>query len=396
MRIIAGIKHFRGVVYGMTDRTRREVLRDGGSLAVVSKLLAGCSGNGGERSETEPVSATDTLTHVASPMEMARSLEHLLESDDFEESHPFVFVGNPNFHDYGFSEYEVSVERDSEVGRAIEEGRDAEEVWNLLLESRGEEFPDSVITEEGDVLEEDVIGAERLDMDVLYPKGMPSPMPFVRDFGERFGDITGIAPDVTVHPANNLTSGGLDSYADRDGDRFVFGILESRGKEYGAAHPDAIYAEIRVPGSDALAYRGLPEKMLHEGLHGIANMPHIPRKEALMSKGTRNPGKAEVFEQTKEMVKRYVTSEKVYSSKVEDGEVTAEFSYRPVHRIENGEEFLKENTEAVLQQIDFPVGDWSLEADGDTVYMRKGGVEIELEPGDKQLYQEVSVRRTGS
>lgn len=372
-------------------------------LALSAAAITGCSSQNGEEdredtSSTTTDSSDNRDTAVSEPTRaeyQADKLKEVLGGDQELFEQQALFVGNPNSFDYDMSSiYLRDKERNSSIAERLGEGDSPREIWEGFLEENGytESFLDSRFK---DPLDYNVIAESRAGLKVLDSTDTDYVEAALIQAEKELEDVLGIDIEADIEASSRMTQKELEQRAQLNPDSMVIHLYSENSSELGTSTINGNFGFMNI---NTIGARESPEKALaktfqHEAYHTLVNHPHIPGSNNLMSVSDDTPSDAEISDQAIDMATIYVNGEVFYHGGVEDGKGYVEVGFQPVRSINRGEEYLKQNTEAVLQNYSFPVEEWEIKAQDNTAVLSRDDAVVQLHPGEKAGYQEINVLR---
>ena len=373
----------------MVSVKRRKFLALTGSIP----LFAGCSGSSNQQPSgggKRPDASREDLVH------QSELLKHVLESNtkiDFDRRH--LFVGNPNYFDFGLSSIELSDNNGyTTIEDGIENGLSAEEIWTKHLDSVGETEETVFDGTANDLLDYDILENGELDVQLLNSTSLG----YLEDaFTEAFDSIeqnTGIDFNLGMQDTRRFSRDEMINIGLNNPDTFVLHVYSELDRDYGVAAPDGNIAMIN---SNAIESRDSPRESApkvfeHEAYHALNSLPHLLYPgENLMSVSTADPSEAELTNQSRDMIDVYMSSELKYESSMENGIGKINVGFEPTHEIPDGERYLEQNTRFVLDELDFPTENWDIDTDEDVARLHADGIVVELHPDTYSGYERVNV-----
>lgn len=365
----------------MNEKTRRKTL---GLTAGALGTLTGCSALSDTDSDGKP---TATEEGEQTRYQLQKLQDVLLEDSALRENMPRMFVGNPNFYSFHETPLTARVSSDEVADES------ASEVFQTAAEERDQNLGDLLDSNFNDPLSYDLLVEEDLDIVVYNASTHDIEDDTLKEFSREVESLTGLKPAISLEQDVGLGKNEYREKAVKQDDKLVYGFLDDLGNVYGRSAHNENFVEMN---SEKVLANNSDEAtvnaMLHEFLHSAINFPHIPvGTDHLMFRTPENPEDVEISQQTEDLVERYMSSELSYSAEDQDSETAYKVGFEPQKQLGDGEEYLVENTEFILDIINFPREKYEIKPDQDTIKLSREGYVAELYPSDKHLYQDVRV-----
>lgn len=343
--------------------------------------FAGC----GSTPETTPTVGSAARSN-------AEKLERLIEDDFLDAEENSLFVGNPDFYEYGLSELTASDNPGTSfIEDRVRGGENAEDIWRQIAAQMDGEQGEILDNSFTDPLDYDLLEKNQLDILVLNS----SSSDFIRDSADRamqnIDETLGINTALEIRNSDTYSQQELINVVEDYPDTLVFHTFAGDGRAgSGAPNLNAALVNTAPAESSNRPVETLAKIFEHEAHHTTVNMPHLPYDgENLMSVRSNSAAEAVLTEQARQMAEKYMSSELEHDAFIEDGVGKVKVSFSPTYSIEDGEKYLEQNTQNALLSLEFPVEKWDLQAYENTVEMENNGVRVILEPDKEHGYASV-------